>query len=90
MRHRLIEQWLMKPKSIVQSNEGLRTRQGHYIVKRREKVGKAEEKKGWSSQKSLGDSLSELLARQKIQRVGLTKVQFGDAPNGMASSIQLA
>lgn len=49
------------------SHGGLRTRQGHYTVQRSEKVGKAEEKQGWSSQKSLGDSLSELLTRQKIQ-----------------------
>jgi len=48
------------------SHESIRTGQGHYIVKRSKKVEKAEEKEGWTSQKPLGDSPSELLSRQKV------------------------
>uniref|UniRef100_M1DB10 Gag-pol protein n=1 Tax=Solanum tuberosum TaxID=4113 RepID=M1DB10_SOLTU len=47
-------------------NEGLSTRQGYYNAKRSEKDGKAEEKKGWSSQNPLYDSPTEPPARQKV------------------------
>uniref|UniRef100_M1DJD7 Uncharacterized protein n=1 Tax=Solanum tuberosum TaxID=4113 RepID=M1DJD7_SOLTU len=49
-------------------HEGFRTSQGHYNVKRSEKVGKAEEKRSRSSQKPLGDSPNKSPARQTFQR----------------------